>query len=255
MVKLLCIIALLLPGLTAAQPTANADKLYKEALALATNYRDGEAVLKFEEVVSVNPSHFQSLCQLVMLKTSIGSRTSDEAKKMDYFHEAKEHAIKAYELRPNDAQANYVMALGIGGVAMVSSTREKIAYAYEMRDFLDKALKLNPSHAESWHLLGRWHYKIANLSFAEVAAANMFFGGIPEGASNQAALDCLNKAIQFAPKEILYYYDLARVYHDLDDDIAASEALRNGLNLKVTTSDELEVQRRCRALLREIDKY
>ena len=204
MVKYICIAALLMPLGLHAQPKAQADVLYKEALALATSYRDGEAVMKFEEVVSVNPSHFQSLCQLVVLKTGIASRTADEAKKIDYFHEAKDHAMKAYELRPNDAQANYVMALGIGGVAMVSTTKEKIAYGYEMRQYLDRALKLNPAHAESWHLLGRWHYKIANLSFAEVTAANLFFGGVPKGASNQAAIDCLNKAIQYQPREILY---------------------------------------------------
>ena len=249
MKKLIYIIFCLLPGPILAQPGGNADRLFSEAEELLTTYRDGEAMMKYEAAVTLNPGHYQSLCQLVVLKSRIAGRTPDEAKKINYYHEAKDYAMKAYELEPNSAQSNYIMALGIGGVALVSSARQSLAYSFEMKDYLDKALELDPKHADSWHLLGRWHYKIANLRLSELTAANLFFGGIPEGASNEEAIKCLQKAIEYKPTDIIYYYDLARAYENIKDLVSCKSVLRTALEIEVTTSDELEIQRRCRFLL------
>ena len=256
MKKLICIYFCLLAGPILAQTGTSADQLFYEAQALQSSYRDGEAMLKYEEIVKAKPSHYESLCELVMLKSRIAGRTPDEAKKINYYYEAKNYAMQAYELKPNSAQSNYIMALGIGGAAQIASARQALAFSYEMRSYLDKALELDPKHAGAWHLLGRWHYKIANLGFTDVAIAKLFFGGIPKGASNQKAVECLQKAIALNQNEITYYYDLARVYENQNEIRSCVEVLEIASSFGVTTSDELEIQRRCRYMLKKYEyKY
>jgi tetratricopeptide (TPR) repeat protein len=249
------LIVLCLLSFTVSGQAPSSAQLMKEAQACIRSYKDGEALIKYEQVLAADPTHFQALCQAAVLKTKIGARTSDENKKRDYFLAAKDFADKAYDLKPNDAEANYVLAVCTGGVAIISSTRQKLAYAFQIKNYLDKALQLNPKHAGAWHVLGRWHYKIANLSFAEIATARMIYGGVPEGATTKSAIDCFQKAIQFDPGNIIYYYDLARVYEDQDDEDACKATLQMALDVTVRTSDELEVRRHCRAMLAEMEEF
>jgi tetratricopeptide (TPR) repeat protein len=82
----------------------------------------------------------------------------------------------------------------------------------------------------------------------------MFFGGAPLGASNAEAVEALQNAIKFNPNNIAYYYDLAIVYREMEKPDLTIVTLEEAIDLKLITTEELEISRRCKNLLNEINK-
>ena len=237
----------ILPLTLLAQPGSD-QQLIKEAQVLLNSRKEGEALALYEKAIAREPDHFEVLCEAVELKTKIAFRTKDLDLRKAHLQTARTYAEKAYLLRPNDAHANYILALGRGGVAFVGSPKEKLRGAYELKKYLDKALNLNPKHAAAWYLLSKWNEAIADLNFAEVAAARLLYNGVPPGASVDNAVECMKKAVACDADNILYIFELARLYDELEEEEEVIRLLEKAMTLKVATSDELEVRKRCKTL-------
>jgi regulator of microtubule dynamics protein 3 len=155
----------------------------------------------------------------------------------------------AYGLNPEDAESNYIMAISVGNMAMVSGPRRRLEGINQAKIFIDQALQSDASHAGAWHLLGRWHFKMANLNLAEIAAARILFGGVGNEASNYKAIEALQQAIKYDAENIRYYFDLATIYKELNEKQACVSILEKALALDVATSEDLETARRCKMML------
>ncbi|MEJ8755403.1 hypothetical protein WG947_00225 [Pontibacter sp. H259] len=249
---------LIILGLSAAPLCAGVssgtEQLLKKAEELMVNYRDSEALAMYEQVLEANPDNYTALCKASFLNCRIGERITDEGTKIAFYAKARHYATKAYELKPNDAEANYVMAASLGAMAMISGPKQRLASINQMKTFLDAALASNAQHAGAWHLLGRWYFKMANLNFAEATASKMFFGGVCGAATNEEAATALQTAIKYNPMKIQYYYDLATVYREMKSTEACTQTLEQAIALEVTTRDELELARRCKLMLQEFKK-
>lgn len=230
------------------------EQLLKKAEELMVNYRDSEALAMYEEVLLVAPDNYTALCKASFLNCRIGERITDEGTKIAFYTKAKQYATRAYELKPVDAESNYVMAMSLGAMAMISGPKQRLESINQMKSFLDAALVANSKHAGAWHLMGRWYFKMANLNFAEATASKMLFGGICGEATNEEAATALQTAIKYNPKKIQYYYDLATVYREMKSTDACTEILEHAIALEVTTRDELELARRCKFMLQQYKK-
>jgi tetratricopeptide (TPR) repeat protein len=144
------------------------------------------------------------------------------------------------------------MGVAMGRMALISGARERVAASRKIRQHAMKALELNPEHAGAHHLMGRWHYKVANLNFAERMAADYLFGGIPGEASNKKAIQHLEKAVQLDPNIVLYHYDLAQVLVDEDEYEQAQKHLEEALSLSTNNPDDEIYKPKARALLKDI---
>ena len=93
------------------------------------------------------------------------------------------------------------------------------------------------------------------MNFAERAAANVLFGGLPEGASIDNAINCFQTALKFEPNYILYMYDLAGAYFHKDPkDIAnCKKWLDKALSLKRVTLDDPKTLEECRKMKTAVD--
>lgn len=225
------------------------DELLKEANQLYQEYKDGEALKKFQLVLMQEPNSYEALYKVCLLDIRIGSRFTDETQKMQFFTAAKEHAQKALEINPQGADAHFAMAASLSNLSRVTGVKDQISNLKVIKKHLDKALFLNPEHAAAWQLLGRWHYKVANLNFLECAASKVLIGGVPVGASNYNAIEALNQAIVFNPHNISSYYDLAIIYRDMKNKEKSILVLEKAIKLHLVTADDLELSRRCKALL------
>jgi len=179
----------------------------------------------------------------------IGSRFTDETQKLQFFTAAKEHAQKALEVNPNGADGHYVMAASLNNLSMVTGLKDQIINLKIIKKHLDKALAIDPQHAQAWQLLGRWHYKAANLNILECTASKLLIGGVPVGASNYNAIQSLQNAIKYDPQNISSYYDLAIIYRDMKNKEKSIEVLEKAITLQLVTADDLELSRRCKAML------
>ena len=185
----------------------------------------------------------------------IGNRYTDETRKTEFFTGATKYAQKALNIKPLSAEANYIMALAISNLSTTGDAKARIASTTEIKKYLDIALKSNPKHAGAWYLLGRWHYRVANFNMAEVTAANIFLGGVPEGATNELAIEAMKNAIQYNSHNLIFYYDLARIYKETKDEDNCMEILNKAVCIAPATSEDLEISRRCKLMMTQVERY
>ncbi|WP_242919362.1 tetratricopeptide repeat protein [Pontibacter liquoris] len=240
------------PAVMADGAATEHEQMLNRAGKLLVAYKDSEALALYEQVLKTDADNYEALCKASYLHCRIGDRYTDETSKSDHFEQARNLALRAYALAPEDAEANYVMALALGSSAMIAGPKQRLATIYQVKPFIDKALACDNQHAGAWYILGRWYFKVANLNIAEQAAAKVFFGGIEEKPTNQDAADALTNAIRYNPDNIRYYYDLACVYEEMKDKEACIHTLQQALTVNLETKDELELSRRCKIMMQEV---
>lgn len=240
---------LLMPFLLFAQEYTKqelrADSLYK-------NFDEKQALDIYKRIVEEDPASYRALWRTSFLYSRVGHRLEDKDEKIKYYNNAIEFAKRALEVDSTDTQSNFVMAVAMGRKAMISGAKQRVAAAREIKKYTDRALAYDSSNAGAWHVLGRWHFKVANLSWIERTAANMLFGGLPGDASNEEAAEYIEKAIELNQDYILYYYDLATVYDKLGREELAISTCQTAIDKPILTPGDDEIKQDCRELISEL---
>ncbi|QHL86310.1 hypothetical protein GU926_02160 [Nibribacter ruber] len=253
-IYLLCI-SLSFLSLPAFAGGVGSDQLLWEANQLFREYKDVEALEKFEQLITQDPHHQEALCKATVLSTRIGGRFTDDTRKGQYFEKALVFSARAIEVDSQKAEANYVRALALGSMSQVTGLKERLTYLSSSKHYIDRALAIDDKHAGAWHLQGRWSYKVANLTIAEKAASKFLMTGAAFPiASNKDALSAISKAVELDPTNLLYYFDLARVQKDVDLKSECIATLQKALDQKLVTTEDLELSRRCKILLQQMLK-
>lgn len=232
---------------------AQTQSLEERADSLFNRHQEKEALQVYKEIVNTNPSNFTALWRSSLLYSRVGNRLESEDEQREYFTKAKDLAERALQRDSTDAESNFAMAVAMGRMALISGARDRVAASREIKRYADLALKYDPRHAGAWHVLGRWNFKIANLSFVERLAANTLFGGIPGDASNEKAAEYIEKAINLDDKFMLYHYDLATVYREMGQTQKAINTCRTVMNMTPSFPDDPGLQDQCRDLLEDLE--
>ncbi|UPL50855.1 hypothetical protein [Hymenobacter sublimis] len=228
--------------------------LLTQARALQAQYHESEALAKYEQALSKAPATYEALWQAAVLSVRIGARYTDETRKAAYFSAARLYASRALVVRPDGAEGHYAEALALSNQATLLTARGRLLAYREMRPHVFRATELRPDWAEAWQLLGRWHYRVDHYSPFERVFSRIFLGGMPAGASTFRAIDALKRAHELDPKRIQYAYDLARVYLNRSQQTRATAVLQEAVALTPVTADELELSRRCRRMLEQVNR-
>jgi tetratricopeptide (TPR) repeat protein len=134
-------------------------------------------------------------------------------------------ARRCVALYPDSAQAHFILTLALGRAANLAGGKRRIALSKEIKLQADSTLALNPRHVGALHVLGRWNYGIASLSWLERSFAKIIYGGVPPGASMQKARSYFEKAIELDPKTPINHYWLGQTLIKLKDYAAARSEL------------------------------
>ncbi len=247
---LLLSLLLLFTGVTVSAQDLNA--IIREGDRLEAIPNETAAFKKFKEVLKIQPMHLYALTRCSELCSRIGKRFEDSKTRDDYYAGARIYAETALKVNPNSSDANCVMAIAMGRVALSKSGKEKISAAREIKRYADLALKYNPSNFKAWHVLGKWHYEVSNLSALERAAAKVFFGGVP-AASLAESISAYEKARQIDPAFVLNYLELAKAYKRKSQKDKAIELLKTMLTLPNKTEDDELVKTEGRSLLKNLE--
>jgi tetratricopeptide (TPR) repeat protein len=215
-------------------------KDYKRALEL------------YEKVLESDANNLEALTEAGLILTKIGNKSPNKEEKEVYFKNALNYTKKAVMLNPNSCMANYTYGVALGRMGDISGARERVQNSQIIKNHCEKALEIDPTHAPSWHLLGRLNYRLANLNVAERAAAAVLFGGLPKGVSNEKAMDCYRKAADLKPEYLLYRLDLAIVLVKIKDKKMAKEILEEAVKLPILTSDDKDYMADCQSLLKKL---
>jgi hypothetical protein len=235
-----------------AAPVPDPPAVRKALLAatkLETDYKDSEALAKFQEVLKLNPNHYRSLCEASMLSVRIGARYSDETRKSAYFDAARQYADRALLLRPEGGESNLAAALALFNQATLRNARGRLAAYRDLRSHVYLATEKRPDLPDAWQLLGRWQYRVAHYNLLERVFSKLVLGGVPDGGSSRAAIESLEKARQLDPKRLQFCYDLARMNRYQGRRRKAIEVLREAEQILPVTSEDLVLSRLCSKML------
>ncbi|MBX9785646.1 MAG: hypothetical protein K2X48_20370 [Chitinophagaceae bacterium] len=228
----------------------NVEEMVKQADALEKQMKEQEAYAKFKEIVKLQPHHLYALVKCSELASRIGRMQASKESQSDYYKAAKIYAERALKINANDSDANMVMAVAYGRMALLQSGKEKVAYVREIKNYADRAIALNPKNFKALHVLGKWHYEVTSLSAIEKAGLRVFYGGLPK-ASYDSSLYFYQKAAALSPGFVLNYLEMAKVYLKMKNKAKALELLRQTIKLPDATSEDKMVKQEAAELLKE----
>jgi tetratricopeptide (TPR) repeat protein len=247
MLRLLTLFFLGLPCLLFSQ---DLKQLLKEAQQQESSFHENEAFLKYAEILKYEPSNLLALWKCSELCSRIGARQIDKEKMRPYFIAAKNYASAALRVNQNSSEANCAMAFALGRISRVSTTKERVILAKDVKYYAENAIRLDPSNFRAYHILGRWNYDVSDLSMAERSFARLFYGRIPDASLEEAIAD-FEKSRSLYPAFILNYYELARSYHRMGQDKKAIAYLRLLLGMPDLIYDDIRIKVIARQLLTE----
>ena len=120
-----------------------------------------------------------------------------------------------------------------------------------MKDRTEKAIALDPLQDIAYHMLGRWHFEVADMNRFVKLLMKAFYGGLPKGTYELAAANFKN-ALELAPGRVIHRVELARTLLKSGDRKAAIEQLKSCLALKPTDKDDIDAQTTARKMLAKL---
>ncbi|XP_062503015.1 regulator of microtubule dynamics protein 1-like [Corticium candelabrum] len=175
------------------------------------------------------------------------ANTKQERK--DLLYEGIEFAKTALALDDSIWQTHKWLAITTGSTAEFEGTQKKIQNGYVFKEHIDRALELKGDDPNLWHLLGRWCFEVASLSWWEKKGAAALYATPPESTYEQS-LEAFLKAEELKPNfwktNQLF---LCKCYTKLGDNVKAKEWLLKANDLAVVTQEDTETQQEVQKLL------
>ncbi len=223
--------------------------LQKEVERLES-FNEELALQKCQEILKLQPANLVANCKSSELCSSIGHRQTIAEKKIVYFTSAKKYAEQALRINPNSSEANFVMAIAIGRMALLLNGREKIAAVDQIKKYAQFSIKCDPNNYKPYHVLARWHYEVSDLSIFERSVARLFYGGVPP-ASLKEAIYNYEKCRSLVPDLKVNYLELAKCYHRNDEPAKAFDMLKRAIAMPDKIQDDKRVKEEAKELLKK----
>ncbi len=213
---------LLLAGLTSLHAVAEDRRV--TALVMQGDLKERQhhtraALTAFRAAEQIEPKNVGVLLRMAKQYSDLVDETRPANAARLLAEQARDYALRAVQLAPNNAKARLTLAVCYGKLTDYVGNKTKLEYSKLIRDETLASIALDPRDDFAWHVLGRWHFGVANVNGVLKALANLVYDGMPD-ASNEEAVKALKKACDIAPQRIIHHSELARVYktmgkHDL----------------------------------------
>jgi len=168
--------------------------------------------------------------------------------KLSLGNTAVNYARRAAAINPNDPEAQLAVAISYGKMEPLQTNRQKFEAVRIIKDAVDKAIKLDPRNDLSWHVLGRWHERLAEVNPVMRAMAQVAFGKLPNSTHEEAAT-CFQRAIALNPNRLMHYIELGMVYAQMGRTDDARRFINTGLSMPNTEKDDPAVKSQGREVL------
>jgi tetratricopeptide (TPR) repeat protein len=241
------LLLLLLPFAGKAQ---DINVLLKEAQQLEASFKDEDALKKYLDIVKLQPNNLNALCKVSELYSLAGKLQSVSTKEKEYYRNAKVYAQKALQVNSNSSEANVMMSVAMGRMALIASGREKINAVKDIKAYAERSIQLDANNFKAYHVLGKWHYEVSELNAAAKWLVKVTYGALPK-ASLDDALRYYEKSRQLKPGFVLNYLEMAKVYHSKDDDKKAVELLEAMMKLPNSTSNDAPAKKEGKGLIED----
>jgi tetratricopeptide (TPR) repeat protein len=178
--------------------------------------------------------------------------TTDEEVIERELYQGFEFAKEALAADSMNSYANGYYGILIGRVGEIEGTKQKILNSYDVAKYTERAIELDPAY-DSWqHVMGRWHYTLADLSWFERTIASIVYADPPDATFEEAEVFFM-KAAELAPDDIRHFLWLGKTRMELDKDEVAREALEMAVKLPMKSDSDAILQDEAKELLEDLD--
>ncbi|EFO91685.1 CRE-RMD-2 protein [Caenorhabditis remanei] len=179
------------------------------------------------------------LWRLAKFCNEIGNRV-EKNKRKDIILEGKKYAVEAWNLDSNNFLAARWAALMSGKSAEFLGTKEKIEEGKHCKEYLDRAISIQPKEDALLHLRGRWALSVANLSWLERKAASFLYSEPPTATVDEAIAD-FKAAFDINSLWIENTVYLGKAYYEKGDKAAAKPYFEQALRHTAANDNEKEL--------------
>lgn len=175
-----------------------------------------ESLRDYERALALEPRNYEALWRAARAGVELGEFNPDAEARAALYRTAEQRGRLAVEVKPDDAEGHFALALALGRAALTLGSRERIQYATGVRTQALECLKINAAHPGCMHVMGVWNAEIMRLNGLTRMVARSFLGGaVFSQASWQNAERYLVDAVKHDPRRVVHRLDLARVYADM----------------------------------------
>lgn len=238
--------ALLFAGSTLQDMIKKADKLHDEK-----KYQEVMRIL--EEAEKIEPENPELLWRLARAHFDLADQNPENIElQKKHLYPGFEYAKRCIELDPNSAGGHQYYAILIGRIGEIEGTKQKIKNSYEVKKHTLRAIELDPKNDANYHVMGRWHFALSDLSWIEKKVAEIVYGKLPE-ASFEEAEYYFKKAHELAPDDPRHLLWLGKTQLKLGKKEEAKKSLRLAIEIKPSSESERKIIEEARQLLKSID--
>jgi tetratricopeptide (TPR) repeat protein len=224
--------------------------LLKDAQQLEASFKEPEALQKYLDVLRYQPNNLTALIRTSELYSILGKHQGTKDKQKEYYRNARVYAQKALQVNGNSSDANVVMALAMGRMALISPGDEKIKAIKEVKTYSEKSIQLDPNNYKGYHVLAKWHYEVSDLNTVEKWLVKVAWEALPK-ASLEDAIRYFEKSKQLNPSFLLNYLELAKSWHRKGNDKKAVELLETMLKMPNKIAEDANIKVKGKKLLEE----
>lgn len=212
------------------------------------------ALEHYLNALKADPNNYGALWKGARAYADIGKtyEKEDKDRAKELYARGDSLARRAVELYPDSADAHFALALCVGRVALFEGGKTKIRLSKEVKKEADIAVELNPNHDGAYHILGRWNYNIATLSWILKSFAKVIYGGVPKGATKENAAKMFEKAIAINGNKPVHRLEYARVLSKLGRYSEAREQLQKCIELPQVQWEDPEHKAEAKEMLEKI---
>lgn len=213
--------------------------------------RADEALKNYLSAEKLEPDNVGLLVKIARQYRHLMTDAKAVPEKLRLGHLALDYGKKAAALGPNDSEAQLSTAITYGKMLPYQGKKEQVEASPRIKAAVDRAIKIDPRNDTAWHVLGRWHQALANVSVVKRAVGGVLYGKLPVGTHAQS-IDCFEKAIAINPGRLRHYIEEGRTYAQMGDAAAARRFIQKGLAMPNEEKDDPEIKRQGREALAKL---
>jgi tetratricopeptide (TPR) repeat protein len=217
------------------------DDLIKSGDVFDSKLEESQALKFYLPAEKLQPKNARLLVSISRQYRHLAVDTAPREEKFKLNGIALSYAQRAAALAPGDSNAQLSVAICYGKLLPLEGTKEQLEASPRIKAAADKALKLDPRNDLAWHVLGRWHKVLADVSGVKRALGSLIYGKIPTS-TNEAAAKCFEKAIEINPTRLKHYIALGQTYAQMGRVADARRFIEKGLAMPDLEKDDPEMK-------------
>jgi tetratricopeptide (TPR) repeat protein len=214
-------------------------------------FQASEALTFYLPAEKAQPKNVPLLLKIARQYRHMMTDVAGREEKLKLGGQALGYGMRAVVLAPDDAEAQLSVAISHGKMLPYQGKREQVEASRRIKSAAEMAVRLDPGNDLAWHVLGKWHQAVADVSGVKRALGQRLYGSLPS-TTNEEAVRCFNQAMKLNPHRLRHYIELGRTYARMGRKAEARQFLTKGLAMPDAEKDDPEIKRLGREALAKL---